>query len=151
MPNIWDDVLGRIEAKVNRHSYYTWFKPTAYVGVRGDELVVRGSLEERSFVAFYCTAGRVLANWASFAFQSGRDMTQVLIKQSKRRRTVPVEVGCYIMAEALRGLKAEGIQPDQVGGGIDLPDSNGVARAAPGALPVGGPEPAAHRRGRDDL
>jgi chromosomal replication initiator protein len=29
--NIWDQVLSRIEAKVNRHSFYTWFKPTSYL------------------------------------------------------------------------------------------------------------------------
>ena len=29
--NIWDQVLARIETKVNRHSYYTWFKPTSFV------------------------------------------------------------------------------------------------------------------------
>ena len=29
--NIWDAVLSRIETKVNRHSFYTWFKPTAFV------------------------------------------------------------------------------------------------------------------------
>src|SRR6476620_7075586 len=29
--NIWDQVLSRIETKVNRHSFYTWFKPTAFV------------------------------------------------------------------------------------------------------------------------
>ena len=27
--SIWDQVLGRIEAKVGRHSFYTWFKPTS--------------------------------------------------------------------------------------------------------------------------
>ena len=26
--NLWDDILARIEMKVNRHSYYTWFRPT---------------------------------------------------------------------------------------------------------------------------
>ena len=39
--NVWEQVLGRIEATVNSHSYYTWFKPTVFVGVRGTELVVR--------------------------------------------------------------------------------------------------------------
>jgi chromosomal replication initiator protein len=39
--NVWEQVLGRIEATVNSHSFYTWFKPTAFVGVRGTELVVR--------------------------------------------------------------------------------------------------------------
>jgi chromosomal replication initiator protein len=41
MPNIWDDVLGRIEAKVNRHSYYTWFKPTLFVADTGGTIHVR--------------------------------------------------------------------------------------------------------------
>lgn len=36
-----------------------------------DELVVRGSLEERSFVAFYCRGGRVLA---SVAVNRGKDL-----------------------------------------------------------------------------
>ena len=39
--NVWEQVLGRIETKINSHSFYTWFKPTLYVGIRGDELVVR--------------------------------------------------------------------------------------------------------------
>ena len=29
--NLWDQVLARIETKVNRHSFYTWFKPTSFV------------------------------------------------------------------------------------------------------------------------
>ena len=36
--NIWDQVLARIETKVNRHSFYTWFKPTAFVADDGDHL-----------------------------------------------------------------------------------------------------------------
>lgn len=31
-PNLWEQVLARIETKVNRHSYYTWFKPTLFGG-----------------------------------------------------------------------------------------------------------------------
>jgi len=30
--NVWDQVLSRIETKVNRHIFYTWFKPTSFVG-----------------------------------------------------------------------------------------------------------------------
>src|SRR3954463_8809356 len=30
--NLWDEILGRIETKVNRHSFYTWFRPTTFVG-----------------------------------------------------------------------------------------------------------------------
>ena len=39
--DIWDQVLTRIETKVNRHSFYTWFKPTAFVADGGGELLVR--------------------------------------------------------------------------------------------------------------
>jgi len=39
--NIWDQVLSRIETKVNRHSFYTWFKPTSYVADSGSAIRVR--------------------------------------------------------------------------------------------------------------
>ncbi len=39
--SIWDQVLTRIEAKVNRHSFYTWFKPTAFVADGGSSITVR--------------------------------------------------------------------------------------------------------------
>ena len=39
--NIWDRVLSRIEAKVNRHSFYTWFKPTGFVSDDGGSIRVR--------------------------------------------------------------------------------------------------------------
>jgi len=39
--NIWDAVLGRNETKVNRHSFYTWFKPTSFVDEREGRVQVR--------------------------------------------------------------------------------------------------------------
>jgi chromosomal replication initiator protein len=39
--NIWDQVLARIETKVNRHSFYTWFKPTAFVADLDGSIRVR--------------------------------------------------------------------------------------------------------------
>jgi len=39
--NLWDQILARIEAKVNRHSYYTWFRPTAFVAEGPSSLTVR--------------------------------------------------------------------------------------------------------------
>jgi chromosomal replication initiator protein len=39
--NIWNDVLSRIETKVNRHIFYTWFKPTSLVGDDGSTLHVQ--------------------------------------------------------------------------------------------------------------
>jgi len=29
--NVWDQILARIETKVNRYSFYTWFRPTSFV------------------------------------------------------------------------------------------------------------------------
>ena len=34
--NLWDQVLARIETKINRHSFYTWFKPTSFLSESGD-------------------------------------------------------------------------------------------------------------------
>src|SRR5689334_10239943 len=39
--SIWDQVLSRIETKVNRHIFYTWFKPTTFVGDDGTRLRIR--------------------------------------------------------------------------------------------------------------
>jgi hypothetical protein len=39
--SVWDDILARIETKVNRHSFYTWFRPTSFVAE--DRLSVTGS------------------------------------------------------------------------------------------------------------
>jgi chromosomal replication initiator protein len=38
---IWDQVLARIETKVNRHSFYTWFKPTSFISDSGQSISVR--------------------------------------------------------------------------------------------------------------
>jgi len=38
---IWDQVLARIETKVNQHIYATWFKPTTFVSDNGALLHVR--------------------------------------------------------------------------------------------------------------
>ena len=39
--SIWDQILARIETKVNRHSFYTWFKPTSFVADGGSAITVR--------------------------------------------------------------------------------------------------------------
>jgi chromosomal replication initiator protein len=39
--NLWDQVLSRVETKVNRHSFYTWFKPTCFVAEDGTAITVR--------------------------------------------------------------------------------------------------------------
>ena len=51
--NLWDEILARIETKVNRHSFYTWFRPTTFrrggplVGHRpGAECALQGLADE---------------------------------------------------------------------------------------------------------
>ena len=39
--NAWNDVLTRVETKINRHSFYTWFKPTTFIGEVENQLTVR--------------------------------------------------------------------------------------------------------------
>jgi chromosomal replication initiator protein len=39
--NLWDQVLSRVETKVNRHTFYTWFKPTGFLADQGSTLKVR--------------------------------------------------------------------------------------------------------------
>src|SRR5713101_8020874 len=39
--NLWDEILARIETKVNRHSFYTWFRPTTFVGEDRSSVTVR--------------------------------------------------------------------------------------------------------------
>ena len=39
--NLWEEILARIEAKVNRHSFYTWFKPTTFVAEDTAAVTVR--------------------------------------------------------------------------------------------------------------
>lgn len=60
--------------------------------------------------------GRIENNYfIAMEFVDGKDMTQVLIKQSKRRLTVPIEVACYILAQTLKGLEYAHTRRDRNG------------------------------------
>jgi chromosomal replication initiator protein len=39
--NLWDEILARVETKVNRHSFYTWFKPTTFLAADKQSITVR--------------------------------------------------------------------------------------------------------------
>ena len=39
--NLWDEILARVETKVNRHSFYTWFKPTTFMAADRQSVTVR--------------------------------------------------------------------------------------------------------------
>ena len=39
--NLWEQILARVETKVNRHSFYTWFKPTTFIAADSRTISVR--------------------------------------------------------------------------------------------------------------
>src|SRR5437762_3953286 len=39
--NLWEEILTRVETKVNRHSFSTWFRPTTFVAEDGGGLTVK--------------------------------------------------------------------------------------------------------------
>ena len=39
--NVWNEILALIETKVNRHSFYTWFKPTSFLEDEGQTIIVK--------------------------------------------------------------------------------------------------------------
>jgi len=39
--NLWDQILARIETKMNRHTFYTWFRPTSFVAEDRSSVTVR--------------------------------------------------------------------------------------------------------------
>jgi chromosomal replication initiator protein len=39
--NVWEEILTRIETKVNRHSFYTWFRPTSFLADDNGSVTVR--------------------------------------------------------------------------------------------------------------
>ncbi len=39
--NLWEQILARVETKVNRHSFYTWFKPTTFIAADSGTIRVR--------------------------------------------------------------------------------------------------------------
>jgi chromosomal replication initiator protein len=41
LSNMWDQLLARVETKVNHHSYYTWFKPTCFLQDDGRTVTVK--------------------------------------------------------------------------------------------------------------
>ncbi len=39
--NLWEQILARVETKINRHSFYTWFKPTSFLSESSSAVSVR--------------------------------------------------------------------------------------------------------------
>ena len=80
--NIWDQVLSRIEAKVNRHSFYTWFKPTSFVADDGAIRVrVPNALFSDWLTKHYSVSSRKLSGKSN-----GPDHRSSFVTEEHRRR-----------------------------------------------------------------
>ncbi len=76
-----------------------------FVSLFIDEAKLTVTLNHSNIVAVI-DFGRIGNNYyIAMELVEGRDMTQVLIKQSRVRRLVPLEVAFYIVSESLRGLE----------------------------------------------
>ena len=76
-----------------------------FVSLFIDEAKLTVSLSHGNIVQVF-DFGRIENNYfLAMELVDGRDMTQLLIKQSQRRQTVPLEVALFILIETLRGLE----------------------------------------------
>ena len=76
-----------------------------FVSLFIDEAKLTVSMSHGNIVQVF-DFGRIDSNYyLAMEFVDGRDMTEVLIKQSRRRASVPPEVAFFIMKETLRGLE----------------------------------------------
>jgi chromosomal replication initiator protein len=71
--NLWDEVLQKVEGKVNPHSFATWFRPTQFQELAGSRLVVRvPNPQFRDWLA-----RNYLGVISEALFELGRDHVQV--------------------------------------------------------------------------
>ncbi len=56
--NLWDEVLARVEGKINRHSFATWFRPTSFLSDDGADPADRRTERSVSRVAEQELPGR---------------------------------------------------------------------------------------------
>ena len=82
---LWDEVLARVEGKINRHSFATWFRPTGYLS--SDEKTLRVSVPNGQF-----------RDWLSKNYQGvlqealseiGRPGTRVLFEETSSSEDAP--------------------------------------------------------------
>ena len=88
--NVWDRILSRVETKVNRHSFHTWFEPTTYVAEDGQALTVRvpNALFRDWLTKHYAD---VIDEAATELERSGIRIS--FITENEVRATIPVDPG----------------------------------------------------------
>jgi len=60
------------------------------------------------------------SHYIAMEYVEGKDLTQILIKQSRNRKQIPVEVACYIIAATARGLEYAHARKDRDGSPLGI-------------------------------
>jgi chromosomal replication initiator protein len=94
--SIWDAVLGRVETKVNRHSYFSWFHRTELVRDGGQELVVR-------------VPGAMTAEWLTKHYSSVID--EALVEVGRPGAVLTFEAADGVKAAPPADVTAQGDDP----------------------------------------
>ena len=128
MPNVWTDLLARVETKVNRHSFNTWFSSTVFVEDSGDRLTVRVPSELcRNWLTKHYAD--VIAEAAAEIQRSG--VKVVFVIDSEGQIVAPqAEPRPAAVPVAARGATARGLNPRYTFDSFVVGSSNQFAHAA---------------------
>ena len=83
--NLWDEVLARVEGKINRHSFATWFRPTSYVS--SDDQNLRVSVPNAQFRDWL--SKNYLGVLQEALCEIGRPDTRVLFEETPSAEDAP--------------------------------------------------------------
>jgi chromosomal replication initiator protein len=114
--SIWDQVLGRIEAKVGRHSFHTWFKPTSLL--RDDGARVTVVVPNLLFTEWLPKHYSVVL--AEALKDVGRPETELVFVQEGDSTAAPVEP---VREPSLPGLEVE---PPPADTSVSVPSAAGL-------------------------
>ncbi len=131
--NVWTQVLERIETKVNRHSFNTWFSPTVLVEDTGDRVAVRVPSELcRNWLTKHYSG--LIAEAAAEVQRRG--VTVAFVIDAEAGTMAPRTAPRPTAAPAPRAV-ARGLNPKYTFGSFVVGSSNQFAQAAAVAVSEG--------------
>ena len=125
--NVWNQVLSRIETKVNRHSFYTWFRPTTFVEDNGEKVTIRVPNELfRDWLTKHY--GGVINEAATEIQRGGIQIAYVIDGQTGK--TVEKQEQKQAIDSSPVGVPARGLNPRYIFEAFVVGSSNQFAHAA---------------------